>query len=103
MTSNQNDKVFAKENHGNNVNIFVREILENQKLLDILYRLDCQEVSLTRDGYDFLQTHYGLDVVSGMILQEIQKGVDFKYTSKEDIIAWLKGEDPGSPLSRARW
>lgn len=91
IDKHKND-IFAIENYGKNKKIFIKDVLDKDKLLEVLYEIDCQEMSLSKEGLDFLSEYYGLDVVSNMILEEIKKGVDFKYSREEQITAWLLRE-----------
>lgn len=86
------DVVFARESFGENKKIYVKDITNNSKLFVLLYELNCHELSLTKEGLDFLENQYGLDNIVDMILKEIERGVDYKYSTKEEIKQWLINE-----------
>ena len=93
IKSNQNKNIiFAVENFGANKKIYIKDINEISKLLNLLYKLDSQEISLTKDGLDYLINNYGLDAIVNMILEEINRGVDYKYREKNQIKQWLTSE-----------
>lgn len=92
LIDNHKKDIFATENYGDGRAILVEDVLEKEKLLRMLYQLDCFEISLTNEGLEFLRKHYSLDRVVEMILIEIQRGVDYKFTNKSDLIKWLESK-----------
>lgn len=86
------DVILAVENFGDNKKVLIKDVDDESKLLGLLYKLDTQEVSLTKNGLNYLTNHYGLDKIANMILKEIENGVDYKYTEKEQIKQWLINE-----------
>lgn len=64
--------------------------------------LNTHELSLSEDGLNFLKEFYTLDKVINIIMNAIKDGIDFKYTEREDIRAWLerKGDvDPSGTVT----
>ena len=75
---------------------FTDTFADPEKLLYFLYEMDCGENILTEEGLAFLEEYYTLEQVADMIIAEIKKGIDYKFTEteKDKIILWLK--EPGS-------
>ncbi len=73
-----------------NRDIFADEIINEENLKDFIYNMyGSGDESLTEKGLEFLKEYYGLDKIADMILAEKEKGLDYHFKSKEDIIAWL--------------
>lgn len=89
---NQNNEgVFAVESFGANKKVMISNI-NISNVTDYLYQLDCWEISLTKEGADFLVNDIGIDVVVDAIFEEVNKGVDYKNKDKESIRNWLTSE-----------
>lgn len=71
---------------------YVDDFIDKDKLLYILYEIDCTETVLTKDGVNFLKEYYGLEHVAKLIQQDIAEGVDFQWQTNKnikDIVDWL--------------
>lgn len=85
-------KVLAVESFGDNRKKFVSDFAGVDGLLYELQQLNTHELSLTDNGLKFIDEYYGLDRVVDMLLESIEKGVDYKYKTREDLLAWLKNK-----------
>ncbi len=83
------NRPLAIQSFGDNVKIYCSDFIGDSKLVDRLYEVNCHELTLTDDGLSFIQDYYTFDKVVEMIKDSIERGVDFKYSSKDDIIKWL--------------
>lgn len=83
-------KPLAVQSHGDQKKIYAGDFSNRDKLLTRLYELNCHELTLTDDGLNFIKEYYTLHKVADMIRDEVKKGVDFKYSSQQEIIEWLE-------------
>lgn len=88
--NNHKNNIFAIKNYGDNGVIYIKDVLKKEELMSALYEFDCQEISLSKEGVEFLENYYSLKNIADMVLEEIKKGVDYKYTEREKIIKWLQ-------------
>lgn len=84
------NKILARSNYSTAKPYdYVKDFIDEENLLYILYEVNCTEATLTSEGLDFLKEYYGLEYVAELIKKDIEEGVDFSWKLKDDIINWL--------------
>lgn len=101
MDNKKNNKLATDNFHGKD--LFEKDLQTKEDILFLLYDVDIGEYQLTHAGYLFLEKEHGIEKIAQWILEDIEKGVDFKWRTKEDIIKWLKEEAIEKPKQRNEW
>lgn len=82
------DKIIGRTNL--NKELYVDEISDENLLKNFLYDMyDSGHKSLTKEGFEFLKEYYGLEEIAKLIFQEKDKGINYDFTSSNEVFTWL--------------